>query len=301
MKAIRTVLCPVDLSPLARETVRLGIELCKRTGARLILQHNLDSRPPDYLSVRWMWSEDQEREAPDTNREASTYLRELLKEIPAEVVCEAKLTHGPIDVSVLNAAELLQVDAIVLATHGPSGSEHSSLTERLILKAPCPVLAIGESYARSAVRQLHNEAQEITVLVPYDFSSHSRACLNFALALAEQMPHRIRLLHALPDSEADAHVARASAAVLEKQTSALVPETLRQRVQVAVVAGSPVETIIDEAAHAGAAFILMGAHGKGFFKRFLFGTVTVGVLHRSLCPVLFIPPAVRRRREWRAA
>ena len=39
-------------------------------------------------------------------------------------------------------------------------------------------------------------------------------------------------------------------------------------------------------------FVLMAAHGKSPFKRFLFGTTTLEVLHGSDCPVWFVPPAV---------
>ena len=47
-----------------------------------------------------------------------------------------------------------------------------------------------------------------------------------------------------------------------------------------------------------ALFILMGAHGKSAFKRFLFGATTLGVLHQSSCPILFVPSAVKQRSEW---
>ena len=45
MIRVGTVLCPVDLGPTSESTVRLGSILCERLGARLVLHHNLDSRP----------------------------------------------------------------------------------------------------------------------------------------------------------------------------------------------------------------------------------------------------------------
>lgn len=78
MIRVGTVLCPVDLGPTSESTVRLGSILCERLGARLVLHHNLDSRPPGFLSVRWMWSEDHEDDAARQADSAPERLRELM-------------------------------------------------------------------------------------------------------------------------------------------------------------------------------------------------------------------------------
>ena len=39
---IRTIHCPVDFTPISERNLRMGVELCKRIGARLVLHHNLD-------------------------------------------------------------------------------------------------------------------------------------------------------------------------------------------------------------------------------------------------------------------
>ena len=43
---IHTVLCPTDFSPLSQRAVSLAARICRRFGARLVLEHNLDPRPP---------------------------------------------------------------------------------------------------------------------------------------------------------------------------------------------------------------------------------------------------------------
>ncbi len=54
--------------------------------------------------------------------------------------------------------------------------------------------------------------------------------------------------------------------------------------------GHPVEEIVAEAKRAGADLIVMGSHGKSTLSAALLGSVTFGVVHRSVhVPVLIIP------------
>ncbi len=50
--------------------------------------------------------------------------------------------------------------------------------------------------------------------------------------------------------------------------------------------GPVVEEICRAARERGAAMIVMGAHGWGPIRRFVFGSVSTGVLHEAPCPVL---------------
>ena len=304
MNPIRTVLCPVDFTPLSERALQLAIEMCRRTGAKLVLQHNLEHRPPDYLSVRWMWSEDQEAEARRQSEAAPDRLRALFRKIPHGIPHEAKLTHGPLDVGLLEVARALPADAIVMGTHGPSSAEHHSLTERVILKAPCPVLVAGESYRPESVFDERGEPpEEMSVLLPFDFTPHSRMALEFAVLLAAFMPHGIHLSHVV--SPAD--LQRRSVPGFEPETvrrrlDGLVPREIAPRTTIEVIEGPPVESILATARSVGALFILMGAHGKSELKRFIFGATTVEVLHRSPCPVLFVPSSLTRHRPaWEVA
>lgn len=52
--------------------------------------------------------------------------------------------------------------------------------------------------------------------------------------------------------------------------------------------GSPVEEISAAATDADASFIVVGAHGWGGLKRFVFGSVSTGLLHDAPCGVLVV-------------
>lgn len=305
MSTIGTVLCPVDFSPLSERSLHLAVEICRRTGARLVLEHNLESRPPAYLGVGWMWSEEHESEKQDKGKIAVKRIQEMFKKIPEGIEYEAKITRGPIDESLLHLAKILPAGMIVMGTHGPSTSEHQSLTERLIIQAPCTVLTTGESYRPESVFGVGREEPEhMSMLVPYDFSSRARACLEVTLAMAHRMPHRIHLLHVVQPKSSLAGEPEGSPEIeqLRDKLAALIPDELADRMAIDVVIGEPVPRILEAAREIAALFILMPAHGKSPLKRFLFGTTTHGVLHGADCPVWFMSSAARRHPpEWAAA
>lgn len=305
MSTIETVLCPVDFSPLSERSLRVAVEICRRTGARLVLEHNLECPPPAYLGVGWMWSEEHENKEQDKGKLAVKRLQKMFATIPEGIEYEAKITRGPLDESILHLAKVLPAGMIVMGTHGPTNLEHRSLTEKIIIQAPCTVLTTGESYRPEAVFGVGGQRPEhMSMLAPYDFSSRGKACLDVAFAMARHMPHRIHLLHVLPvkaNVAGDPQRAAEIAAVRERLAE-LIPADLADRTAIDVAIGEPAPRILETARALGALFILMPAHGKNPLKRFLFGTTTLEVLHGAACPVWFMSSAARRNLpEWAAA
>jgi len=292
MIEIRTIHCPVDFSPISLRNVRMGVELCKRVGSRLVLHHNLDVRPPGYLSVSWMWSEDHESAAEKKAEEVPAKLEELFAEIPEGIEYEARVTKGPIEDTVLFVARGLPADLIIMGTHGKSSGDHDSLTERIVIQAPCSVLTIGESYSPEAVFDAAEKpaVEEMRFLVPVDLTVQSQQVLNLSMGVAEGMPHRIDLLHVVRPAQ-DAKQEEREVAAARERLEPLVPESLRDRVRVLTRVGEPVVEILEVAKETRPLCIVMGAHGKGMLKRFLFGTKTLSVLHGAPCPVWFVPAA----------
>jgi len=305
MSTIKTVLCPVDFSPLSERSVHLATEICRRTGAKLVLEHNLECCPPASLGVGWMWSEEQGSSKDDKGEVAVKRLQQLFKKIPEGIEYEAKITRGPLDESLLHLAKILPAGMIVMGTHGPSTAEHRSLTEKIIIQAPCTVLTTGESYRPENVFGVGDEPPEnMSMLAPFDFSARGRACLEVTFAMARHMPHQVHLLHVARPNASLAGESESSLEVdqLREKLRAVVPEDLADRTGIEVVVGEPVPRILQAARDIRALFILMPAHGKSPLKRFLFGTTTLGVLHGAGCPVWFMSAAAQRNPpEWAAA
>ena len=57
-----------------------------------------------------------------------------------------------------------------------------------------------------------------------------------------------------------------------------------------VVTGSPAREIVETARREGAAFIVMGTHGRGALERFFLGSVADRVVRGARCPVLMYRP-----------
>ncbi len=294
---VKTVLCPVDFSPISLRNLRMAVEVCKRVGARLVIHHNLDVRPPGFLSVAWMWSEDHEAGEEEKAAEVPAKLQELFDRIPKGVEYEAKVTRGPLEETLLFVARGLPADLIVMGSHGKSGSEHDSLTEKIIINAPCSVLTIGESYVPEEVFDAEDiePADQLTMLVPVDFTPQGLGVLGAAIDLAFDMPHRMEVLHVVAQTGAGdvAHEEREVEAARQRLQH-MIPESLVSRVSVQVKVGGPAETVLRTAKELDVLCVIMGAHGKGMLKRFLFGTTTMTILHGAGCPVWFMPEALTK-------
>lgn len=287
MLDIRTILCPVDFSPLSERTLQVATSLCRRFGAVLVLHHNLDSRPPGFLSVNWMWSEDHEAEEAKKAADAPDRIQKLLASLPDGIEGEARLTRGPLDRSVLEVARRLPADLIVMGSHGWSSAEHRSITERLISSAPCTILTTNEGF--DPEKQLRprpgRSPEKLAVLVPIDLAPGSEEALAFVAAM-EPMPHEVHVLHVLEETDADPEPLAQAA---RERMLALVPESLRDRAVLEVRFGTVGEEVLRLAAEIDALFIVMAAHAKGFFARLLSGDRAFEVLHESPCPVWFVP------------
>lgn len=293
MPEIRTIHCPVDFTPISDRNLRMGVELCRRIGARLVLHHNLDVRPPGYLSVSWMWSEDHESAAEQKADEVPAQLEQLFAQIPAGVEYEARVTKGPLEDTVLFVSRGLPADLIIMGTHGKSSADHDSLTERIVIQAPCSVLTIGESYEPSAIFDATDRpsVEQMRFLVPVDFSGRLTGVVRFAFGVAQTMPHAVDLMHVVRIGH-DAEQEEREVAAAKERLASMVPVELVDRVSIHVRVGEPVVEVLKLAEETQPLCIVMGAHGKGMLKRFLFGTTTLSLLHGAKCPVWFVPPAL---------
>lgn len=316
MLDIKTVLCPLDFSRVSERELRLATQICDRFGARLVVQHDLENLPPTYLATQWMYSEVYLQQEQDKEKIAELVLQTAISKLPPSVKAEGRLTHGPLDASILFLARNLPADLIVMAPHGRGNLEHASITERVLVEAPCPVLTIQDSGADSIFPDLlgNTNGSRQQVLVAVDFTMHSLAALEFAFGLMDVLPATLNLVHverntSLDDIRSAAHQKvsehrRYRLLDAQMRLHSLVPSSLSERVKVHVCLGAPIEEICHYAGSIQAGLIIMGIHPKGVIDKLLFGATSYGVLHQSRCPVLFVPERSRAqtgtRQEMRA-
>ena len=93
---------------------------------------------------------------------------------------------------ILARAAALPADLVVMGTHGRSGFERlvlGSVTEKVLRKAPCPVMAVPPPAV--TVGKLPYGR----LLCPVDFSDSSEAALRFACSIAEEADARLTIVH----------------------------------------------------------------------------------------------------------
>jgi nucleotide-binding universal stress UspA family protein len=127
------------------------------------------------------------------------------------------------------------------------------------------------------------------ILVPVDFSSCSRAALEFAQTLGASLGASLEVLYVSPES--DDGVRRAAEAELhgfvgKAAQGSSVPAKER------VLTGDPRERIVTTAETEGFDLIVLGTHGRTGRTRSLAGSVAESVVRTSARPVVTVREAI---------
>jgi nucleotide-binding universal stress UspA family protein len=205
---------------------------------------------------------------------------------------------------ILNEARAEAVDLIAMGTHGRSGFEHlmlGSVTEKVLRKAPCPVMTVAPPAADAPA---HDPTELRHVLCPIDFSEASKEALRYALSLAERARARLTLVHVIDWPErrhpgiAAAEYERCVTELAARELRDAVPADARNwcRVEERVLAGPPWKRILGLAAEEAPDLIVLGAHGHNALERFLFGSTANHVVRQARCPVVSVPLSQRPAR-----
>lgn len=281
MSAIQTILCPVDFSEASQRQLAVATDLARLFSARLVLHHNVLTALAG-AGVGWMYAA--EHHGMPTEAEAREKLAELIAAVPGEVAAEGRITTGGHASSVAVVAEVEGADLLVLTTHGQITEDHASVTEQVLDRAKCQILALHEARVDSSLPRF-TAAGELpqVVLVPTDFTADARPAVDFAFDLARRLPLELHLLHVEPAGKAEATETD------RRRLEALVPAELAGRVHLEVVCGEPGQQIAAAAERLLAACIVMGEHARAPLRRWFTHDTAHDVLHLAHCPVWFVP------------
>jgi len=139
---LKNILVPLDFSPMSLKSLQYAIPFAQFFGARLTLLYVIE--PLTYVPELPYGIP----LPPDPTAEMDSELQRIRQTmIPAEigvdtVVCEDFASEGVIDV-----AREVNADLIITTTHGRTGLSHllmGSTAEKIVRKAPCPVLVLSE-------------------------------------------------------------------------------------------------------------------------------------------------------------
>jgi nucleotide-binding universal stress UspA family protein len=139
------------------------------------------------------------------------------------------------------------------------------------------------------------------ILVPTDFSEHSKNALRYAAAFADKFGAEVFLLHVFQDLaifQPDAVTVAPQAPPPIEQMLAAARTALERSIQEGPCAavkvhpevseGSTFEEIVRFAKEKDIDLIIMGTHGRGWLAHVLLGSVTEKVVRKAPCPVLTV-------------
>jgi nucleotide-binding universal stress UspA family protein len=139
------------------------------------------------------------------------------------------------------------------------------------------------------------------ILVPLDFSSHSKQAIRLGADLAARYGAKLHLLHVF---EPFSHVLPGDGISAAQDQQELVLNELEAQLtrarrlattlgasqtETLLMQGRPVSEILRIAP--GYDLIIMGTHGRGAIKRLLMGSIAQRIVQSARCPVLTIRSA----------
>lgn len=133
-----------------------------------------------------------------------------------------------------------------------------------------------------------------TILVPTDFSDHSRFAIDHATALARNCGAELLIVHVKEDSAAyleqgfDGIRTDDDDAQLNKLLSRVKPSDLAVGYGHLLLTGNAAEEIVRAARECNADMIVLGSHGRTGLTRLLMGSVAEAVIRNAGCPVLTV-------------
>lgn len=149
---------------------------------------------------------------------------------------------------------------------------------------------------------MSTESNQLTLLVPVDFSEESRRAMAWAFDYAQRAPCDVHLMHVFEQRVAAADFSSNHDAVgdeiadveraAKEELDAMAPsEAAREtigHITRHITNGSPAEEIVNTAGSIGADLIVVGTHGRTGFRRAVIGSVAERVVRNAPCTVVCV-------------
>jgi nucleotide-binding universal stress UspA family protein len=303
-RPFRSILVPLDGSPLAEQTIPLALEIARaaRSKVRLVLVHQ--SLPPPfyeesaqlYVSIELA-----------TRKAGRDYLRGLaaqLREVSGLRISAVTL-DGSTDQALVKYIHDIGADLVAMTTHGRGGVRGAwlgSVADQLVRRLEVPVIV---TRAREGAEPLSAPPKIRDILVPLDGSPLAEAALAPAAALAELFDAELVLVQVVPPLSAGSLLPVTFAAGYDTEIIALqrkgaqdylegLSEDLRERgtrVKTSIVVGQNVGEALIKLAHPERTdLVAIATHGRSGVRRLILGSIADKLIRAAGPPVLVVRP-----------
>jgi len=294
MLQVRKVLYPTDFSTCARSALDDAIFWTQEFDAELhmlhaVVLHQADPADPDKQFPG-------QRELMQSLYEVAgsqlAHLAGLPTNAGIHIIQETQPGYSAAEV-ILDHAQEIDADVIVMGTHGRRALTRAllgSVADRVVRHARCPVLTIRRDEATEPLTAIRR------VLVPVDFSKHSKLAIETGQALAARFEADLLITHiieiyTLPSFYGPTMISTEIEEVRERaleEIDALLDAASGPEVQteVRISYGRPSEKIVELAAEESVGLIVIPSLGLAGLNHVLLGSTAERVLRRAPCPVL---------------
>ena len=145
---MKTILVTTDLSDFSKKAFPLARDLAQKYEARIVVCYVEEYRvPPLVIEYPGYGFDDMMQHQ---RKGATEHLERLVEEqLGKELETEFRIIDGIAHVGIVQLAREMEADLIVMTTHGRGFFSHTilgSTTERVVRRAPCPVLVVREEH-----------------------------------------------------------------------------------------------------------------------------------------------------------
>lgn len=292
MAQIESILCPVDFSEFSVNAYEYALSLAWHYKAKLFLQHVLPPLSSSFAAYGLdtdSYEKDCQRLRADTEEKLQQFAR---RHPPTRIRPQCIVQDGSATDMILSLGKERAVDLIVMGTHGLRGIDRlmlGSVTERVLRRALCPVLAVRKPAHLAASVRDPEPVRLKRMLLCVDFSDHAHRASEYAVSMAKEYGAELILLHVLEDVPKSADIETVTEQVARQLEGSMAPATRGGcTVKVMVRIGKPYQQIIQLALETQTDLVLIGVRGRGALDTAIFGSTTHRVLQLGSCPVLAV-------------
>jgi nucleotide-binding universal stress UspA family protein len=293
MLEVKRILCPLDFSEFSVRAYCHALSLAEHYRAKLVALHIVEvwRHPSASFAASAALYDEYCQNLRGNGREQ---LQEFVKNYTHndEVQPELVVDQGIAPDAILSFAQEEKSELIVMGTHGLRGFDRlmlGSVTDRVMRKAMCPVMAVREpphdlAAAGQERRYIHRLNR---ILACTDFSEDSERALDYAISATAEYDAELTLLHVLERVPSPNLTEQAIAEATGQLEKLLPPERCKSlKFKTEVRIGKPYQQIIEFARETQTDLTTMGVRGRGALDIAVFGSTTYRVMQLGPCPVL---------------
>ena len=316
----KRILVPLDGSPRAEQALPVAARLASASRGTVILLQvvNTPQEAVSYITLQPMATRQFVNEE---QAKAEHYLQHCVEQGSlVDIPNLLMVRNGLPATTILEVIDEQAVDLVVMASHGYTGMTHwmlGSIAENVSHAAPVPVLLLREEHPLPVESQLQRE-DSLRILVPLDGSAQVEEIIvpasQLVMALADPVPGALHLLFVMQPLNIVSSIGRTGSIRQAKEYLRATVRRIREGSLSGPIAtgrltltwsvstnGADIaDTIVDVAEHGQKAsggdvfgkcnVIAMAPHSANGLRRWVLGSVTERVLHRTKLPLLIMLP-----------